>query len=244
MLRYFMPLMHKLKVGRSAVWARLPGVADTVRTSLVYAALTALFAVLSASFLLYQSWRQYGSFRGSDARTSVVREKTSLDAGADKPIQVAPGQGEHMEQSRPASAETEAAVINNLWAEARSEKMRRPLPGKVVSCYGWQEDRIYQDWRYNPGVNVETQKGSEVRAVKSGKVKEVSRGSRGTVLKIEHGEGVVTIYGNLAECRVQPGQILKQGTIVGSLGTENKVLHFEVWQDSRSLDPSGLWDGE
>jgi len=244
MLRYFMPLMNKLKVWRPAVWARLPGIADTVRTSLVYAAVTALFVVLSSSLLLYQSWRQYGSFRGTKPEAAVAQEKSRTAVNEDNSIQVAGGQTEKAERPRQTAAEEQATALNNVWADARSEKMQKPLPGKIISFYGWQEDKIYKDWRFNPGVDVESQKGDIVKAVKSGKVKEIAAGSRGTRIKIDHGDGSVTSYGNLADCRVQDGQLVKQGAIIGSLGSENQVLHFEIWQGSRSLDPSGLWDRE
>ncbi len=244
MLRYFTPFVNKLKVRWPAVWARLPGIGDTVRTSLVYAAVTALFVVLSSSLLLYQSWRQYGSLRGGPPQGAAVQEKLSTAVGGDGAIQVAGGQTENPAQPGQRAAEEQTAALNNLWAAARSEEMQRPLPGKIITAYGWQENTIHKDWRFNAGVDVEPEKGDAVKAVKSGKVKEVSANSRGTQLKIDHGGGTVTSYGNLADCRVQDGQLVKQGAIIGSLGRDNRVLHFEIWQDGRSRDPGELWNGE
>ena len=242
MRRYLLTLVHKLNIRMPAVWGRLPGIADMVRTSLVYAAVTVLFVGIAASLLLYQSWRHYGNLRGIKPQAAAAQENAESTG---RPQQAVGGQRESPEPPRPRAEEEQALALKKLGADARAEKMQRPLSGKIVASYGWQEDKLYKDWRFNAGVDVAIQTtDNTVKAVKSGKVKEVVAGSRGIRINIEHGDGSVTSYANLADCHVQDGQFVKQGTVIGSLGRENQVLHFEIWQDSRSLDPSGLWDGE
>ena len=207
-------------------------------------------AVISKLAAIWQPPRRAASFditadwMITPPQGAAVQEKLSTAVGGDGAIQVAGGQTENPAQPGQRAVEEQTAALNNLWAAARSEEMQRPLPGKIITAYGWQENTIHKDWRFNAGVDVEPEKGDAVKAVKSGKVKEVSANSRGTQLKIDHGGGTVTSYGNLADCRVQDGQLVKQGAIIGSLGRDNRVLHFEIWQDGRSRDPGELWNGE
>jgi murein DD-endopeptidase MepM/ murein hydrolase activator NlpD len=67
------------------------------------------------------------------------------------------------------------------------------------------------------------------------------RGGYGQALEIDHGDGVVTLYGHASELlvregdRVDPGQpILRVGSTGRSTGAH---LHFEVRVGGRPVDP-------
>ena len=82
--------------------------------------------------------------------------------------------------------------------------------------------------------------GTQVRAARSGIVVAATPGPRGwgqTVI-LDHGDGYFTIYAHLNRLSVSPGMMVAQGLPLGSLGTE--PLHFEIRQESRSLDTLAL----
>lgn len=83
--------------------------------------------------------------------------------------------------------------------------------------------------------------GDEIKAAISGKVAQVSEeGNLGKHVKIEN-EQYQTVYAHCSEIRVQEGEEIQQGQIIGSIGsTGNSTgnhLHFEVLQNGEYIDP-------
>jgi murein DD-endopeptidase MepM/ murein hydrolase activator NlpD len=67
-------------------------------------------------------------------------------------------------------------------------------------------------------------------------------GGYGTVVIIDHGGGVETLYAHLSAVFVRAGQPVAAGTRVGSIGTSGHTtgshLHFELHIDGRAVDPA------
>jgi hypothetical protein len=65
--------------------------------------------------------------------------------------------------------------------------------------------------------------------------------SLGLRVEIDHGNGLRTVYGHLANIQVAEGEAIRQGTIIGiggSTGEANgKHLHLEMYQDGSLVDP-------
>ena len=55
---------------------------------------------------------------------------------------------------------------------------------------------------------------------------------RGNVIVIDHGLGVYSIYMHLSEFKVQEGNVVEEGQLIGIIGTTGRStgphLHFEV----------------
>lgn len=66
-------------------------------------------------------------------------------------------------------------------------------------------------------------------------------GTYGNLVKVEHGNGLETRYAHLAGITVRPGQVIKQGQVVGLLGTTGRStgphLHYEVRINGVAHDP-------
>jgi murein DD-endopeptidase MepM/ murein hydrolase activator NlpD len=103
---------------------------------------------------------------------------------------------------------------------------RRPVNGgvKTQGLHG-----------YN-GVDIASAAGTEILAAAAGKVV-VSRsggwnGGYGNYLVIEHANGTQTLYAHLLNNLVSAGQSVKQGQVVGTMGSTGRStgnhLHFEV----------------
>lgn len=93
----------------------------------------------------------------------------------------------------------------------------------------------------NKGVNIAAPNRTPVRAVFEGEVSKVFffQGLNNSVI-VRHGS-YMTVYSNLSEVNVGSGDKVALGQQIGRLVTdnagENPVLHFEVWHETRNLNP-------
>lgn len=115
-----------------------------------------------------------------------------------------------------------------------------PYQGKISSYYGWR------DIGYHYGIDLVAYEGGcygdDVHAAADGVI--IFAGTKsgfGTVLYIDHGNGLVTVYGHLSAMNVKVGDIVKTGDVIGQIGTTGRVtgphLHFEVQKDGNRVDP-------
>ena len=124
-----------------------------------------------------------------------------------------------------------------------------PVKGSVERPYSIQKlmyDSTMADWRTHDGVDVTCDQGTPVLAAAGGLVVDVrSDDLMGTVVEIDHENGVHSVYANLAaEPPVSAGDRVTMGQTIGSVGTTalgevNQVshLHFAMKEDGLSADP-------
>jgi len=84
--------------------------------------------------------------------------------------------------------------------------------------------------------------GTELYAVAPGKVVYVDTlVVRGGVVVIDHGWGVYTAYDHLSEFRVQAGDMVQPGQVIGLGGSTGRStgphLHWEVWVGGVQVNP-------
>ena len=64
-------------------------------------------------------------------------------------------------------------------------------------------------------------------------------GSYGYYIKLDHGEGIETLYAHCSAIAVTVGQQVRQGEVIGYVGsTGNSTgnhLHFEVWVNGQRV---------
>lgn len=94
----------------------------------------------------------------------------------------------------------------------------------------------------NNGIDILTVENAEVRAIFNGEVRRVVEipGSSNAVL-IRHGD-YLTVYSNLNEVFVKPGQYVSTKEIIGRVYTdtdnrEKAILHLEIWEKESKMDP-------
>ncbi len=122
-----------------------------------------------------------------------------------------------------------------------------PISGKVVGEFS--DKQIFyesiEEWRTHNGVDMEAQVGDSVAAAADGVVSRVFMGSLGYSVRIDHNDGLSTIYSNLDENpTVAIGDNVRQGDVIGHIGTSALAdladvahLHFEVIQDGEYQNP-------
>jgi murein DD-endopeptidase MepM/ murein hydrolase activator NlpD len=63
----------------------------------------------------------------------------------------------------------------------------------------------------------------------------------GNAVVIDHGGGVTTLYGHLEAIRVESGDAVPAGAVIGTVGRSGNAttyhVHFEIRVDGESVDP-------
>ena len=118
-------------------------------------------------------------------------------------------------------------------------QLRLPVRGELTGRFGTPRGESGLAWK---GVFVRATEGEEVRAVAAGRVvfADWLRGF-GNLLVLDHGQGFLTIYGNNQAVVKRPGDAVRGGDVVATVGAtggvEESGLYFEIRQQGRPVDP-------
>ena len=117
---------------------------------------------------------------------------------------------------------------------------RWPVEGPLTSPYGIRFHGLRPD--LHRGVDIAVPTGTEVRAMKGGRVRFAGTMSGyGQVVWLEHGGDLLSVYAHLSSLRVQAGQEVDHREVIGLSGQSGNArgahLHFEVWRRGREIDP-------
>lgn len=117
--------------------------------------------------------------------------------------------------------------------------MAVPVSGDVSLPYGPMSAADGQQYFHN-GIDIQAPGGSTVRAALAGRVIRVGEDPvLGKVVEIDHGRGLLTIYGTLGQAKVSQGQTVEKGEVIATLASGKVArLHFEIRQDGRPVDPA------
>ena len=123
---------------------------------------------------------------------------------------------------------------------------RWPVDAAISSPFGLRMRGIRPG--IHRGVDLDVPVGTDGRAMSGGRVRFAGvQSGYGTVVWIDHGGEVLTVYAHLDELRVEAGQVVRGGDVIGLSGATGDVtgphLHFEVWRWGRERDPVPLLGG-
>ncbi|OQY08414.1 MAG: hypothetical protein B6I28_04775, partial [Fusobacteriia bacterium 4572_132] len=121
-----------------------------------------------------------------------------------------------------------------------------PIDGKLI--LGFNEPKKignYGGTIKSNGIEIKGRLGSRVKATLDGKVVYVDKMDElNNVIIIDHGYGVVTVYGNLISSYVKKDQMISKGEKIGVLGltnnTQEAVLYFELRLNTEPINPFNL----
>lgn len=128
----------------------------------------------------------------------------------------------------------------------KSLPVRVPLKSgsyTLVSGFGKRIHPIFKTARQHNGLDLAARAGSEVLASGDGIVQDVPRNlaGYGNVVYIYHGHGYHSLYAQLLESRVKPGQKIHAGDVIGFVGSTGisigPHLHYEIWKNGKPVDP-------
>ncbi|MBN2260778.1 MAG: M23 family metallopeptidase [Clostridiales bacterium] len=114
--------------------------------------------------------------------------------------------------------------------------------GTVTSDFGMRYHPIYHDYRRHTGIDIALPMGTPIYAADGGKVISVGYSSGyGTMIKIDHGANMETVYAHLSKTYVKVGDKVFKGEKIGLSGNSGTStgphLHFEVRKLGVPVDP-------
>lgn len=130
-----------------------------------------------------------------------------------------------------------AFAVSSDRKAAGSGRLAAPVSAlNVTSGFGPRWGRTHL------GVDLGMPSGSPVSAADAGNVIFAGYcGSYGNLVKVDHGNGMITYYAHCSKLLVRQGQAVEKGTVIAEVGsTGNSTgphLHFEVRIDGENVDP-------
>ena len=134
---------------------------------------------------------------------------------------------------------------NTDWVPTSALAWPLPQTFSISSPFGYREDPFTGEIDYHNGTDIAAPNGTQILAAAAGTVTIANGidpwgGSYGYHIKIDHGNGLETLYAHCSAICVTPGQQVQQGEVIGFVGsTGNSTgnhLHFEVWVNGERTD--------
>lgn len=168
--------------------------------------------------------------------------------------------------ANPAAAKSDVAVVGTLKKEEKAvrKSIFDATPGGEIISDNFEKNRGKLPWPVdkgnikipfgtyaisgtklkgtNPGLTLETDEGSAVKAIFDGIVVSVFDVEGESNVLIRHGK-YFTTYGNLASSSVSKGDKVKSGQMIGKAGSNsdgNGEIEFLLLQETKNLDPA-IW---
>lgn len=114
-----------------------------------------------------------------------------------------------------------------------------------TSAFGWRQDPFTGIRTFHEGIDLAVPAGHAILAAAPGKVVFAGMHSGyGVMAEIDHGRGIRTRYGHAQGFLVRPGDLVRGGQVIGSVGNTGRStgshLHFEVRINGTAQDPQNF----
>ncbi len=113
---------------------------------------------------------------------------------------------------------------------------------KLTSPFGYRTHPTTGKWKFHNGVDLANDKGTPIRAVRSGTVTVATYGSTyGYYVTINHGDGFSSLYAHMTHYVVGRGDYVEQGELIGYMGSTGRStgphLHFSIFYNGSAVNP-------
>ena len=122
---------------------------------------------------------------------------------------------------------------------------------KVESFFADRRTYVYEgkpvDQQDHVGFDLSVVQHNPIEAANDGKVVIADYfGIYGNAVVIDHGAGLLSLYGHMSEIDVQPGQMVKKKEVLGKSGATGLAagdhLHFGMFLHGVPVNPTEWWD--
>jgi septal ring factor EnvC (AmiA/AmiB activator) len=124
-------------------------------------------------------------------------------------------------------------------------KGKLPLPidgAKVVKRFGKQKVEGFKDYVLSKGLTFEVEEPGSFAAIAAGRVLYSGRmPGYGTILILDHGSRMYSLYGQLREVSVRKGDDVAAGQELGhcsEIGDGKGQFYFEIRKNGKPIDPA------
>ena len=127
-------------------------------------------------------------------------------------------------------------------SDSAVEAMRLPVAASVSSSFGMRRHPILGSHRFHKGVDLRAAFGTPIRASADGRVAAAGwNGGYGREVRLDHGQGLQTLYAHMSRMAARPGQLVHRGEIIGYVGSTGLStgphLHYEVLKNGQAVNP-------
>lgn len=117
-----------------------------------------------------------------------------------------------------------------------------PASTYITSSFGNRLHPTLKQWLFHTGVDIGCSSGKDIIAAASGKVILASYyGGYGNCVMLDHGGGIVTLYGHASKLCVSKGDVVTRGQVIAKVGSTGRStgphLHFEVRKNGEYVNP-------
>lgn len=139
--------------------------------------------------------------------------------------------------------------VDYFGPEGRSIKrtlMKTPINGaRLSSGYGMRRHPVLGYSKMHKGVDFAAPTGTPIYAAGDGTVEYASRfSSYGNYVRIRHNNSLKTAYAHMHRISVKNGQRVKQGEVIGTVGTTGRStgphLHYEILVNGAHVNPRSV----
>jgi murein DD-endopeptidase MepM/ murein hydrolase activator NlpD len=135
-------------------------------------------------------------------------------------------------------------------ARLSSQEMRRvlgelvawPIRGPISSYFGYRPNPFTGIRSFHAGIDIAANPGLPIRAAIEGKVADVGYNTLfGNYVILNHPDGMQTLYGHMTAYSVKRGQVVSQGSVIGTVGntgySTGPHLHFGLFKRGSAVNP-------
>ena len=114
---------------------------------------------------------------------------------------------------------------------------------EITSHYGKRMHPIKKNLQMHRGIDLKASMGTPVMATADGVVHKITEDpdGYGKYIVIDHGEAVYSKYAQLSAFKVEPGQKVSKGQVIGLVGSSGASnaphLHYEIIKNDQFVDP-------
>ncbi|MDD2970861.1 MAG: peptidoglycan DD-metalloendopeptidase family protein [Lachnospiraceae bacterium] len=151
------------------------------------------------------------------------------------------------------AAASEKAVAKKSYQFSEKDQLQWPIVGNVLINYSMDKTIYFptlDQYKYNPAIVIQADKGKAVTAAASGEVTKVFQDAEiGNAVVVDIGNGYEVTYGQLEDVQVSTGQNIETGELLGKVADPTKYysvegsnVYFKVTHDEVPVNPMGQLD--
>ncbi|MCY7338612.1 MAG: M23 family metallopeptidase [Sphingomonas bacterium] len=130
-------------------------------------------------------------------------------------------------------------------SQISSTALAWPVSGPITSGFGMRYHPILHFARMHKGIDFGVRWGSPIVASADGVVSRAGwAGGYGRQVRLAHAAGIATSYSHMSRMVVEPGTIVRQGQLIGYVGTSGLStgahLHYETYRGGVAVNPRSV----